>query len=142
MRLVDLNVLLYAVNRNVPKHEAARRWWEGAISGAEPVGVSWHVLLGFLRLSTGARGMAAPLAVGDALAQVEEWVSHPNVHILLETPEHWRILQELLREVGTAGDLASDAHLAALAISHGATLVSCDSDFGRFRRLRWENPLA
>jgi predicted nucleic acid-binding protein len=47
-----------------------------------------------------------------------------------------------LSEVGAAGNLTTDAHLATLAISHGAILISCDSDFARFKGLRWENPIA
>ncbi len=35
-----------------------------------------------------------------------------------------------------------DAHLAALAIEHGAELNSCDTDFGRFSGLRWIDPIA
>jgi uncharacterized protein len=35
----------------------------------------------------------------------------------------------------------TDAHLAALAIEHNATLYSNDSDFGRFSGLKWVNPL-
>jgi hypothetical protein len=39
------------------------------------------------------------------------------------------------------GNLVTDAHLAALAIEHGLTLCSADTDFARFRKLKWENPL-
>jgi hypothetical protein len=35
----------------------------------------------------------------------------------------------------------SDAHLAALAIAHAATLATCDRDFARFSGLRWLSPL-
>jgi hypothetical protein len=34
-----------------------------------------------------------------------------------------------------------DAHLAALAVEHGLTVYSADSDFARFRNVRWINPL-
>jgi predicted nucleic acid-binding protein len=76
-----------------------------------------------------------------ALELVETWLAHPNIRIVAEADNHWEILRTLLTEAGTAGNLSSDAHLAALAISRGAVLVSCDSDFSRFRQLRWENPL-
>ena len=69
------------------------------------------------------------------------WLSLANTCLLREKDEHWEILRTLLAEAGTAGNLTTDAHLATLAISHGAVLVSCDSDFARFRGLRWENPL-
>jgi toxin-antitoxin system PIN domain toxin len=142
MKLVDLNVLLYAVNRNAPRHGIVRSWWEAALSDEEPVALAWMVLLGFLRLATNARVFPQPLTPEQAIARVEAWVNHPQTRLVTETGEHWRILKELLHETGTAGNLTSDAHLAALAISHGATLVSCDADFGRFRHLRWENPVS
>jgi predicted nucleic acid-binding protein len=50
-------------------------------------------------------------------------------------------LRELLSPLGTAGNLTGDAHLAALAIEHGATIHSCDADFGRFSGARWIDPL-
>ena len=64
-----------------------------------------------------------------------------NVRIVSESANHWEILQSLIDQVDIVGDLMTDAHLAALAISHGATLVSCDKDFSKFKGLRWENPL-
>jgi predicted nucleic acid-binding protein len=45
-----------------------------------------------------------------------------------------------LRGNATA-NLVSDAYLAALAMEHNATLASTDADFGRFRGLKWINPL-
>jgi len=141
VKLVDLNVLLYAVNRDSAHHEVIRRWWEDAINGDEPVGLAWVVLLGFLRLSTHPRVFPSPLDAGQAADRVEAWLAHPNVKIVRETDEQWRLLKSQLDETGTAGNLTTDAHLASLAIAHGATLVSCDTDFGRFAKLRWENPL-
>jgi uncharacterized protein len=140
MKLIDLNVLLYAVNRDAPRHEPIRSWWETALSADEPIGLPWIVLLGFIRLSTNAHVFASPLSPDQAIDRVDSWLSHPNVSISRETEQHWRILQELLKETGAAGNLTTDAHLAALAISHAATLASCDADFCRFRHLRWENP--
>jgi toxin-antitoxin system PIN domain toxin len=142
MKLVDLNVLLYAVNRKAPLHGIVRSWWEAALSDEEPVALAWIVLLGFLRLATNARVFPRPLTPGQAMERVEAWIAHPKTRLVAETGEHWRILRELLEETGTAGNLTTDAHLAALAISHGATLVSCDADFGRYRGLRWENPVS
>ena len=140
MKLVDLNILLYAVNQQAPWHDSIRLWWEAALADDEPVGLPWVVLLGFLRLSTNARVFADPLSSSQAIDRVQEWLTHPNVRIVRETDQHWLILRELLDEAGTAGNLTTDAHLAAIAISHGAILASCDADFGRFRHLRWENP--
>ncbi len=142
MRLIDLNVLLYAVNRDAPRHAAIRSWWEAALSGEEPIGLTWIVLLGFLRLATSPRVFSQPLMPAQAFERVDAWMDHPNTRLVHETQEHWRVLKELLDDAGTAGNLTTDGHLAAIAICHGATLVSCDADFRRFRRLRWEDPVA
>ncbi len=141
MKIVDLNILLYAINRDSPHHTTVREWWENAVSDDEPIGLAWVVLLGFLRLATNPKVFPKPLTPEQAIERVETWLSSGNVKILLETDEHWRILTRLLLAAGTAGNLTTDAHLASLAISYGAALVSCDADFGRFAELRWENPL-
>ena len=140
MKIVDLNVLLYAVNENSVHHRTASRWWHEATNGEEPIGLPWIVLLGFLRLSTSPAVFPRPLEPDVAFRTVDTWLSLPVVRLVREKDEHWEILRRLLAEAGTAGNLATDAHLAALAISHGAVLVSSDNDFSRFKGLRWESP--
>jgi toxin-antitoxin system PIN domain toxin len=141
MKIVDLNILLYVVNENAVHHKPVLHWWEQAINGDEPIGLPWIVLLGFLRVSTNPAIFSHPLDVGTAIGKVHTWVSLDNTRVVREKEEHWDILRSLLTEAGTAGNLTTDAHLATLAISHGAVLVSCDSDFSRFKGLRWENPI-
>lgn len=141
MKLVDLNILLYVVNDDSPRHQAVLDWWNAAVNGDEAIGLPWVVLLGFLRLSTNPRAFPTPLDPDDAIAKLDTWLSLENVRLLRERDDHWEVLRSLISESGTAGNLTTDAHLAALAISHAAVLVSCDSDFGRFEGLRWENPL-
>ena len=140
MKLVDLNVLLYVVNRDSVHHEAALGWWDETQRGDEPVGFAWMILTGFLRLSSNSAIFPAPLDSGTALDKIGTWLSLDQTRLVRETDDHWHILRALLNDTGTAGNLTTDAHLAALAISHGATLVSFDSDFSRFSGLRWENP--
>lgn len=140
MKLVDLNVLLYVVNRDSHHHRAALGWWNAVMNGDETIALPWVVLLGFLRISTNPKVFAKPLDVDDAIARVNTWLSREPVRVLRESDRHWEILRALIAEAGTAGNLTTDAHLAALAIGHGAVLVSFDSDFGRFRGLRWETP--
>lgn len=142
MRIVDVNLLLYAINRDSAGHAAAKAWLEHTFTGDEPVALPWAVLLGVLRLATSARVFSKPLRSDQALAVVDGWLAQPTVVTLSPGEEHWRILRDLLRESGTAGNLTTDAHLAALAIEHGAELCSTDADFARFPRLRWVNPLA
>jgi uncharacterized protein len=141
MKIVDLNVLLYTVNQNSVHHAAARRWWEKAINGEEPIGLAWIVLLGFLRLSVKSVVFSHPLDADTALRKVDSWLALESTRLVREKDEHWDILRSLLGDSGTAGNLTTDAHLAALAISHGAVLVSFDNDFSRFKGLRWESPI-
>jgi len=140
VKLVDLNVLLYAVNEDSEHHQAVLDWWQTTLNGDESVGLPWIVLLGFLRIAANPKIFPKPLATTAAIDKIDTWLSVPTVCVVTEKPEHWRILRALLSEAGVAGNLTTDAHLAAMAISHGAVLASCDRDFARFEGLRWENP--
>jgi toxin-antitoxin system PIN domain toxin len=142
VKVVDVNVLLGAINPSNAHHAQLSAWWAAALHGSEPVGLAWIVILGFLRISTNKKFYPQPLAVADGLEQVGLWLSAPNVQLVQEPNGHWQIFADLLRQVGTGGNLTTDVHLAALAIERGATLVSCDTDFARFKRLKWENPAA
>ena len=142
MKLVDTNLLLYAVNVHAPQHRASLAWLENSLAGDEPIAFDWIVLTGFLRISTTPRVFRQPLTIAEAVQQVTEWLDAPAACTVTATSAHWTTFQELVLATGGTGNLVADAHLAALAISHNATLVSCDTDFARFRRLRWENPLA
>ena len=142
MKILDLNLLLYAVNRDSAHHRATKRWLDEALSGTEHIAFTWPVLLGFIRLSTSDRVFAKPLRPEQALQLVDSWLGSPAAVRLNAGEEHWRILRDLLAEVGAAGNLTNDAHLAAIAIEHGAELCSTDRDFGRFQHLHWTNPIA
>ena len=141
MKVPDLNLLIYAVDRSSPAHRAALDWWNGLMSGAETVAFSWTVLLGFVRLTTNPSVFNEPLRPDEALDYIDRWLAHPISTVVDPTPRHATILRDLLAASGTAGNLVTDAHLAALAIEHGAELCSADRDFGRFPGLRWVNPL-
>ena len=142
MIVPDLNVLLYAVDSSSPRHQAAKAWLEAQLSGAETFGFSWSVLLGFLRLSTRSSVFGSPLAVEEAFDLVASWLDQPPVVVLDPTERHLVTMRELLQPLGTAGNLVTDAHLAALAIEHGAAVASSDRDFARFSGLRWVDPLS
>ena len=141
MIVVDVNLLIYAVNRDAPAHAAAKAWLEAAVSGTETVAFSWTVLLAFLRLTTRPGLFRNPLPVETAFDVVEDWLRQPSVVVVEPTAQHLRVMRELLLALGTGGNLTSDAHLAALALEHRAELCSSDHDFARFPRLRWRNPL-
>jgi hypothetical protein len=136
----DVNVLVYAYNKDAKQHAAAREWWERTLAQAQPVGLPWVTILGFIRISTQRRIIERPMFPRDAIERVRSWLEVPNVEIISPGEDHGDILFRLIEEVGTAGDLTTDAHLAALAIEHRAELVSTDTDFARFRGLRWFNP--
>lgn len=142
MIVPDVNLLVHAYNADSPVHEAARRWWERTLSEPAPVGLAWSVILGYIRVTTHPRIMANPLTAEMACAHVEAWLDQPQVLLLHPGEAHARILFDLLRGLGTAGNLTSDAHLAALAIEHQSDLRSTDTDFARFSGLRWRNPLS
>ena len=140
MRLLDLNLVLYALDESSPLHDEARPWLEQTLSGSATVAFAWSVLLGFVRLSTRAAVFASPLEVDEALDIVQGWLDQPAVTVVHPTERHAAVLRELLVPLGTGGNLTSDAHLAALAIEHGAELCSTDADFSRFPGLRWVHP--
>ena len=140
MKLVDANVLLYAVNEDAPRHDEARSWLDGALSGGATVAFSWVVLLAFIRLSTKASIFQLPLSLEGALDRVEAWLSQPAAVVIEPTTRHLGLVRELLAPLGSGGNLVNDAHLAALAIEHNSQVVSYDNDFTRFPGVRWETP--
>jgi len=137
-----VNVLLYAVDSASVHHEESLEWLEQSLSGAETVGLSWVVLLAFIRIATNPAIYPNSLGVDDATAQVQAWLSAPAAVVAAPTARHGEVLRGLLVQTGTAGNLTTDAHLAALAIEHRAAIVSYDRDFGRFEGLRHRLPSA
>ncbi len=142
MKLADANVLLYAVNRDEHHHAQARGWLDRALRGPETVGFPWLVLLAFLRVSTRPAVFARPLEARRAVDIARGWLDQGPAVLIEPTARHLDVLAGLLRESGTAGNLVSDAHIAALALEHDATVISYDNDFGRFEGVRWMPPAA
>lgn len=141
MILPDVNLLIHAYNAGSSVHDRARGWWEGVLSDPAPVGLAWVVIVGFIRITTHPRILANPLPAADACGHVAAWLAQPQVILVHPGERHATILFDLLRALGTAGNLTTDAHLAALAIEHQVELQSTDADFGRFSGLSWRNPL-
>ncbi len=140
MKLVDANLLLYAVNSDAQHHERSRRWLDAALSGADTIGFAWIALLAFTRLVTKTSLFPNPLTIEQAMDQVDSWLGAGPAVVLEPTVDHASILRRLLAPLSTAGNLVNDAHLAALAVEHRCTIVSFDNDFGRFAGVRWELP--
>lgn len=142
MILPDVNLLVHAHNEASRFHPPALRWWMELMRGRKPVGLARASVMGFVRIVTQPGIQSSPLKVETALAITDSWFARTNVQLLHPGSRHYRIFASLLREVGTAGNLVSDAHLAALAIENQAELHSNDADFVRFPGLRWVNPLS
>ena len=142
MKLVDANILLYAVNTDAAHHERSVRWLDSALSGADTVAFAWVALLAFVRLSTKAGLFPSPLGVEGAMDRVDAWLGAAPAVVVEPTVDHQRILRDLLRPLGSGGNLVNDAHLAALSIEHRCGIVSFDNDFDRFAGVDWTAPPA
>jgi len=139
--LLDANLLIYAYDSVAAEHARARSWLERRFSTREAIGLSWITILGFLRISTSRRYESNPMSTEEAASVVTDWITLQNVVLVSPTEQHWDILSDLLPKSQARGSLIMDAHLAALAIEHGATLCTNDRDFLRFPGLKVEFPL-
>lgn len=142
MILPDVNLLIHGYNSDSPVHAKARAWWEGLLSGTRPVGLAWVAILGFIRIGTHREILNNPLPVAVATGHARAWLAQPYVGIVDPGDRHAEILFGLLDSLGSAGNLTTDAHLAALAVEHQAELHSTDADFRRFPGVRLVNPLS
>jgi uncharacterized protein len=141
MILIDANLLLYAYNRASDQHERARVWLEDALAGTQSVLLPWPVVLAFLRISTSSRVWPKPLTVSEACQIIATLLGFDKVTIPQPGEKHWQILTDLLETCQCRDALIVDAHLAALAIEHGATICTDDRDFSRFPGLKVLYPL-
>jgi len=133
-------VLLYGVDSTSRHHERSRTWLDASLAGREAVGLAWVALLAFVRIGTNASLLPGAMTIDDAMGQVQAWLAAPAAVVPQPTPRHAGLLRGLLRDSGTAGNLTSDAHLAVLALEHGAEIVSYDRDFARFPGVRHRLP--
>jgi len=140
--LLDANLLLYAAHKRAPQHKAAAAWLTEQLNGSRRVGLPWQSLGAFLRISTHPRAFERPLEPAVAWERVSDWLAAPAAWIPSTGPDHARLLGELVVRHDARGNLLPDAVLAALALEHGLTVYSADTDFARFTEVRWTNPLA
>ena len=141
MILPDVSVLVHAYNSGSILHKAASAWWEQTLNLPRPIGLPWVSILGFTRIMTRRGILPNPMPPKDAVHRVRSWLAVPGVQILTPGEAHAEIFFRLIEHVGTAGNLTTDAHLAALAIEYQAEVASTDTDFARFPGLRWFNPV-
>ena len=141
MKLVDVNVLVYAHREDAPDHAAYRDWLDSLVNGDAAFGMTDLVLSGFLRIVTHPRIFTPPSPLGDALEFTEQIRGRPHCVPIEPGPQHWEIFARLCRQVGAKGNLVPDAYLAALAIESGSEWITTDRDYARFPGLPWRHPL-
>ena len=89
MKVIDGNILLYAVNDAAEHHAVCREWLEAALAGNEELGFNWIAIGGFLRISTNPRAFPKPLKPEDAVKQMQKWLDAPVVRILEPPGGYW-----------------------------------------------------
>ncbi|WP_446223494.1 type II toxin-antitoxin system VapC family toxin [Nocardia sp. IBHARD005] len=140
MKVVDLNVLLYSVNADSPHHAEAHGWLTKALNGQEPIGFCWAVLLGYVRISTNPRIFPNAASSVEAIDDVRCWLSSEMAVVVGPGTGHLELLDGILQRCGTAGNLVTDGHIAALAVELGAEVATFDNDFHRFDGVRVFRP--
>jgi hypothetical protein len=142
MIIPDINLLLYSYDADSLFHAKAAVWWQTCLSGTEPVGLLPVVIFGFVRIGTNARAFQHPMTPTEAAGHVRSWLEQPPVELLEPGSGHVEDVLKLLEGLGTAGNLVTDAQIAAAAQHHDAVLHTTDTDFLRFANLRWLNPIS
>lgn len=140
--LVDANLLLYSVDTSSPHHVQCAGWLTETLNGDRRVAFPWQTIGAFLRISTHPRVSRHPLTADRAADYVESWLDADPAWVPPASERTASVLGDLMSSLGLTGNLVPDAQLAALAIEHGLTVYSADTDFGRFPDLSWINPLA
>lgn len=140
--LLDSNILLYAVMDSMPEHSVMSNWLEKAVSDqSNTINICETSLLSFLRIATNKKVFQPVLPVTEAQEFIESFLACPNVNLVLTSPSHYTEVLNLMDKHNLQGNLVMDAHLAALALSIGATLVTRDADFVKIPYLKTFNPL-
>lgn len=141
MIIPDANLLLYAYDETSPFHERAKAWCEGVMNGPSPLSLLPSVVFGFVRIATHPRVFKDPLSVSEAADHVRSWLARRHVQLHEMLPEDVACALGLLEAAGTAGNLTTDAQIAAVALRLDAEVHTADLDFGRFPKVRCLNPL-
>jgi len=140
MQLPDVNVLIYAHREDAPEHERYATWLRALVEADEPFALAESVLASFLRIVTNGKIFDPPTPMPVAIVFCQQLLQWPRAVVVAPGGRHWEIFVDLCANL--QGALVADADLAALAIEHGCELVTTDSDFARFKGLRWRHPLS
>ena len=142
MRLIDVNLLLYAENADSPFHTRAKAWWESTLSLGDPVYIAWLTLIAYLRLTTNGKSMPHPWTTDEAADRLDALLSHTSVRIASPGGRHWEIYSRLVRKYKLTGNSLTDAHLVALAIEYNLEVNSADVGFSRYSEIAYKNPVS
>jgi toxin-antitoxin system PIN domain toxin len=142
VKVLDVNLLLYAYDSRTTQHVKAKRWVASALSGSELIGLPWQTLSAFVRIATSPRLPGDRFTVEEAASIVDQWIELAVVRLLGPGERHWAYFRRMLVDGAASGPLTTDAQLAALTIEYGGVLCTTDRDFARFPGLKWMNPLA
>jgi uncharacterized protein len=140
MIIPDVNILIHAVNQDSPRNAYIKEWFDNCLNGKFPVYFPWTVLLGFVRITTNPKLFRNPLILDEAAGYIRAWLALPVVKAIGPKDGHWDLVEKLLAGAGTAGNLTTTAHIAALAIQWDCTVYSTDTDFARFPGVKWKQP--
>lgn len=140
--LLDVNILLYAVDALSPHHPKADAWLRKALAGTSRVGFPVQTIGGFLRIATHPRVFERPITTEQAWQVLDGWLASPVAWIPPVGERTVKLLREVTLASRATGPRVPDAQLAALALEHGVPVVSTDSDFARFTGLVWVDPLS
>lgn len=141
MIVPDVNLLIYAYAARSPHHERARGWWNACLSGRQPIGLAHVVMFAFLRIATNARIIDRPMTLDHAAQHVRSWLERSVTRVLMPDTDHVERVADLLAGSGAAGNLVTDAQIAALALAHNGVVHTADHDFRRFPSVQSYFPL-
>ena len=142
MRLVDVNLLVYADNADSPFHARAKSWWESTLSAGDPVYVAWLTLIAYLRITTNHVAMPQALSSDQAADRMQDLLAQTNLRIASPGERHWEIYSGLVRKYKLIGNSLTDGHLVALAIEYNLELNSADEGFSRYSEIVYKNPVS
>lgn len=140
--LLDSNILLYAKMNSMPEHKVVAKWLEEAVSDRNnTVSICETSVLAFLRISTNEKIFKPILPGSEAEKFIDGFLGCPNVNLIHTSFNHFLEVIKLMDELNLQGNLVMDVHLAVLALSIGATLVTRDKDFTKISYLKTFSPL-
>jgi toxin-antitoxin system PIN domain toxin len=143
MIAVDTNILVYATRAEAPHHLKAQRLLTDLAEGDVPWALPWPCIYEFVKVVTHPRVFNEPTPLNEAVEIVEALLDSPSVVALGNGPTHRSHLRIMVLGGSATGNLAHDAHIAALAIEHGVDeILTADRDLARFPHLRVRNPFA